>query len=31
MLDVNKKILMTGATSFVGTHLLHSLIKEGYS
>ncbi|EBI0939834.1 CDP-abequose synthase, partial [Salmonella enterica] len=26
MLDVNKKILMTGATSFVGTHLLHSLI-----
>ncbi|EAQ8715053.1 CDP-abequose synthase, partial [Salmonella enterica] len=25
MLDVNKKILMTGATSFVGTHLLHSL------
>ncbi|HFW4769606.1 TPA: NAD-dependent epimerase/dehydratase family protein, partial [Salmonella enterica subsp. enterica serovar Chailey] len=29
MLDVNKKILMTGATGFVGTHLLHSLIKEG--
>lgn len=28
---MNKKILMTGATSFVGTHLLHSLIKEGYS
>lgn len=28
---MNKKILMTGATSFVGTHLLLSLIKEGYS
>lgn len=27
---MNKKILMTGATSFVGTHLLLSLVKEGY-
>ena len=28
---MNKRILMTGATSFVGTHLLLRLINEGYS